>query len=330
MTGCTTNITKIDHLSIEFKKNTTEEFTDFENELIEILRQFGIKIKSKKPRSMSRFTRGNLLYAHSSLSKIKAAGSIKVNANQHLLKLEINGSQCEKINLSQQGFNVISELSFKHRGIIRRIDICYDDFTGRYNIRRVGQDYSASRYDSVKGVRPKKASHESTGKTLNIGSKLSYKFLKVYDKSAEQRLPSIHPLYKKWFRHEVTLKNQGKILIPLTAINHPDGIFLDAYPKAHRKFLKNVTPISIKRIATIQTASTFYNKIEVLRKQRGRTVRMIRDVVCNDTEALNLIVRNGLPSGITRSDDIENEEIRNELAYFFDENSISINKANDD
>ncbi len=330
MTNSIRNITKIDHLSIELRKESTKDLILLEKQIIEILTQYGVRISSKKPYSMTFFDKGYLLYSHSSLSKKRSAGSIKFSTKRLCIKLELNGAQCEKINLNSQGFKCISDLCKNHQAIIRRIDICFDDITGKYNLRRAGQDYSAGQYDSTKGIRPQKKTYLSSGRTLYIGSLNSYKLLRIYDKSAEQKLPSYHLYYKKWVRHELTLRNQGKIRISLSAINNPDGIFLDAYPKAHRKLLKNVTPISIERITAIQTATTISQKIECTRKQRGRTLRLIRDVLGSDSETLNLLVRDGNPSGVILPEEITLKKIRQELVEFFDQNNMNSKRKSHD
>jgi len=331
MTVCTENITKIDYCSIEFKVDSISMLASLKGRLIDLVRSYNIRVGSKKPHSMANFDDGNLLYSDSSTIDKKSAGSLKWQIKKGLVKIEFNGSQCEKIYLNSKGFRDIYTFAVINDAVLRRLDICCDDVSGKYNIRRAKQDYSSGKYNGNTGAKPKSESIKSVGSTFYIGSKLSYKFLRIYDKWAELSLTESHPLYKVWTRHELVLKNQGKIKIPLKALLNPDEIFLGAYPKAHRKFMKGVTPISIERIASIKVSSTVYKKLISLKKQRGRIIKTVRDIFVDDKKLLDVLCRNGVSASLNIPEFTSKEDVKKELSLFFQSNELlKSNEGNQD
>lgn len=250
-TECTQNKTMIDHLAIEFRSVNKNNFTKLIAEITEVVRLFEIKVSSKRPYASTTFKDGNLLYGDFKINGKLAVGAIKINHKELVLKLELSGAICMLIQTYENAFMPIYNFSIQHGGIIRRLDICFDDTSGKYNIRRTQQDFSSGKYQPTQGPKlTTKVLSSSAGTTKYIGSSSSFKFLRVYEKGKELKLPKEDPRYKNWTRHELVLKGQGKVLIPLKALLNSDGLFQASFPKAHRKMIKSTAPMNVRNELT--------------------------------------------------------------------------------
>jgi len=297
-THCPQKHTAIDHLTIEFSTKSKTEFQQLKTRLYEYLREHHIRIGSKGPHTLGQFTDGNLLHSALTTSNKKTKGSIKYLPAKNRLKLELNGAQCALIELSAQRFCPLIHLAQTHNGIIRRIDIYYDDFTGRFDIRRTQKDVAKGLYKPNTGPKPQVSYIGRPAQTMYIGSLKSSKFMRIYRKYLEQKLPSTDPLYGYWYRHEMVLKNQGKTVIPLLALRQSDGLFLGEYPKAHRKFIENTKPMNMQRIVAKQVACGIAAKTRYVKRQAGRLINLLDELVVDDSMIINGIKRPGLPQGI--------------------------------
>jgi len=247
-TQCPLKYTAIDHLAIEFTATNKIEYLQLNEFIKEYLTKHHIRIGSKKPNSLGCYQSGNLLYsALKGISK-KHSGSLKYQHSKNRIKLELNGSQCALIQLKNEAFEPLYHLAKEFMGVIRRIDIYYDDYTGRYNIRRVQKDIAKGLYKPKTGPSPQVNYVGRPASTMYIGSTKSSKFIRIYSKYLEQKLLKSDPLYGLWYRHEMVLKNQGKTEISLLSLIQSHCLFLGEYPRAHRKFVDDGNPINMQRI----------------------------------------------------------------------------------
>ncbi|WP_286266734.1 replication initiation factor domain-containing protein [Thalassotalea atypica] len=329
MTNCPQNKTKIDHISIEFK---TEEQADFDYKklvIIDYLKTVGIRLSNATPRYMNKFDSGFLLYSSFPEFEKKPKGSIKYFKNK-IIKLELSGSQCTIIELHKSGFYRLFELSNKLVGVIRRLDICYDDFTGKYSVRRVEKDYSNKLYKPASGKTPlPDTKGKGANKTWYLGSFSSAKYLRVYPKYIEQKIAEHDSRYGKWFRHEVVLKNQGVIFIPNEAMLNPDEYFLGAYPKAHRKLIKNVQPRNCQREAANRVADSLFPKYRNMRKQYGRTASVLSKVLQDDELLFQGIKRGGIPERVKLPDIVDFDLVKISLTNLI-RNDIEVRGSHND
>lgn len=313
-TVCTKNKTLIDHCAISFQTKNNLEMKHIILKIKYLMRRFKIRVGINKPQLTHKFTAGNILYCDYMAKNNKSVGSIKINYHDSLVKLELNGSLCSYIQLEDEGFSAIYEFSKAYCGIIRRLDICLDDKSGKYNLRRVQQDYSSGKYNSKSGPKLSSETHcSSSGRTKYLGSKLTYKFVRIYEKGKELKLAKNDPEYKNWTRHEVVLKNQGKVLIPLEALINPDGIFVSSFPKAHRKMLKNCEPLNVEKIVAKEVSTTLLQKTLTLKKMGGRTIDLIRSVIDDDTKTLDTICRDGQLSTLSIPDKLNRDILKEQF-----------------
>jgi len=298
-TTCTQNITRIDHCEISFTSGNNEQHAELLLKIMYLMRELDIKVLAKRASSSAFYDEGNLLSCGLKNKRNKPAGAININNKKRVISLCLNGSICCVISLKDVGFLQIYNFTNEFSGVIKRLDICLDDQTGKYNLRRVQQDYSRGKYDPASGPKlTKEYIKSSSGKTLYIGSKKSIKFIRIYEKGKELNLPKCDPRYLNWTRHEVVLKNRSKQVIPLKWLIETDRLFLSAFPKAHSKMIKNVIPLKIQRIVAVELVSDYLRKLQNLKFNRGRTIRFFRELIGNDTIALDAMCRDGQSSSI--------------------------------
>jgi DNA relaxase NicK len=292
-TMCPKNITHIDHLTLDFQFKSIHEFDMCKILIFKLLRVYKIRLTSSKPRTLNKFDDGNILSRNWSG---KRCGCLKFTDDKSSLRLELNGNVCAPIYGNPHGFYFIYYLANNYKAIIRRIDIAYDDFSGKYGLRRAGKDYSAKKYKSKTGCNPIiEKIKSSSGSCWYIGSKNSDKFLRIYEKGKQIGAEKLGEEHSNWIRHEVVLKNRGKVNIPLDTILNTDGIFVSSYPLAHKKMVKGVEPISITRIRAIPVAVKVIGKQSHLHKQYGRTINQLSQLFDPD-KLIESIRRTDKPS----------------------------------
>lgn len=186
-------------------------------------------------------------------------------------------------------------LSDRHASI-RRIDLAHDDFTGQtYNIDWMRAQYQGTGFTGRDGRKPRSFligdwDHGEKGRTYAVGSRLSGKYLRGYEKG-KQLGDSESP----WFRLELELLAKNR-LIPLDALLHPGRYLAGAYPCLSGL---DVTPASVP--TQIKAAGIRYNAlIEHIRRQYGQAINLVQAVEGGDAgRALEKIKRPGFPARFT-------------------------------
>ena len=297
-TQCPLKYTAIDHLAIEFTATNKIEYLQLIEFIKDYLRKHQIRIGSNKPKSLGCYHSGNLLYSALKGINKKISGSLKYLPCKRQIKLELNGSQCALIQLTHKAFEPLYLLAKQFQGIIRRIDIYYDDVTGRYNIRRAQKDIAKGLYKPKTGPSPQVHYLGRPAETMYIGSTKSNKFIRIYCKYLEQKLPKSDPLYGLWYRHEMVLKNQGKTEVSLLALIQSHCLFLGEYPKAHRKFVDGGEAINMQRIVAKHIARDISDRTRYAKRQCGRLLNTLDELVDNSELILAGLKRAGTPQGI--------------------------------
>jgi len=297
-TQCPQKITAIDHLAIEFTAINNLKYIQIIDLLKGILREYNIRIGSKSPHTLGCYRSGNLLHSALKGMNKKTTGSLKYLPMKKRIKLELNGSQCALIELTPKAFESLYYLAIQFQGVIRRIDIYYDDFTGLYNIRRAQKDVSKGMYKPKTGPSPKVSYLGRPASTMYIGSTKSSRFIRIYDKAIEQKLLKTDPLYCKWNRHEAVLKNQGKTEIPLLGLIQSDRLFLGAFQRAHKKFIAVGKPLDMQWIVAKHVSTELSKKQRYAQRQHGRLINLLDDLVDDPKLIIDCIKRPGEPRGI--------------------------------
>lgn len=152
---------------------------------------------------------------------------------------------------------------------ITRIDIAMDFFNGEYSPEQAREDRNNGLFNSANKIIPKgkcqgtewedMTGKDKSGKTYEIGTRNSVRFIRVYNKAAEQGVQG------DWVRFEIEFGR--KAIIPLDALAHPTAYFCGAAP-ACGKF----SDYSGKEIETkkLKLACTIERQLEIFKKQAGR------------------------------------------------------------
>lgn len=173
------------------------------------------------------------------------------------------------------------------RPVLTRIDLAHDDLQGE----RISPDWAESEWLSG-GFSKQKNKHPNieragnwhaptgAGRTLYIGSrKSSSMFVRCYEKGKEQGDPT-----SPWVRLELELKNADRV-IPFDILTRPSDYFVAAYP-CFLQFSNYATPETIvvkrnKAKIAVDAAK------DLIKKQYGKYLKVIRDIVGNDEVFLN-------------------------------------------
>lgn len=154
-------------------------------------------------------------------------------------------------------------------GRITRIDVCADDLTGLYPIRVAQQWWQAGEFDN-RGQRPKGKLHDDfdsgDGKTLEIGSRKSEKFMRVYEKGRQLGDPD-----SPWVRFEAEFKSSQRKELTLDILRDPAAYLLGAYP-----ILKFIDAVASRiDVTDAANAATWKSARRHIKRQYGATLHFI-------------------------------------------------------
>lgn len=154
-------------------------------------------------------------------------------------------------------------------GRLTRIDVCADDLTGLYPIRVAQQWWQNGEFDN-RGQRPKGKLHDDfdsgDGKTLEIGSRKSEKFMRVYEKGRQLGDPE-----SPWVRFEAEFKSSQRKELTLDILRDPASYLLGAYP-----ILKFIDAVASRiDVTDAANAATWKSARRHLKRQYGATLRFI-------------------------------------------------------
>lgn len=285
---------RIDYVIINFEVDNINEFNSVKSSILAWFQCNGIVPSCSKPhlgqaKSLNHFNDGQLLVERSHHGNI--CGAIKWNTLKTIFRLELSGRACNRINTHDDYFFIIQGLAKHHKAVIRRLDIAVDDFTGKYGIRFVQQAVSSGLYNSSTGQKPHYTPiKKGNERTLLIGSNKSFLSMCVYEKGKQMGLPANHPDFLKRVRHELRMNGTIKHPIPIDALFHPDNYFVGAYPRVHRRIIKNTTPRCIKREVVEETDISLDKKLKYARRQIGPSVFLAQQRL-TDSEIVSAISR---------------------------------------
>lgn len=297
---------RIDYLTIQLKPTTDLEFQLSSEVLISWLNKIGIGVTSSEP-ELKYFDQGCLLrsidLAHT------YCGAIKWNDTHDLIQLELSGQGCHYANTHNTYFFIFNEFAKSMQVKVKRLDIAVDTFEKKHGLRYVQQAYSRGLYSPATGSTPKRKDHSSdTGKSIIIGSRHSHKHVICYEKGKQLKFPVSSMEYERWFRHELRLIARASQPIPFDALFNPDEYFLGAFPKAHRRLIKNVEPRCIKREVIKATDKVLTDKLAYAKHQVGKTIYGAVERGLDSEIIVKTIMRKGkkdnicYPSFITEED----------------------------
>lgn len=291
-----TNKSIIDLLKIQMLPIQGQSVDEFIEQLSIYLRKMNIGRSNRKP-LLKYFNRGAKLYANDETNS--PCGSLKWEGASKYIQLELSGKGCNYFNCRDDKFKSLFELASAHQGVIKEIDIAVDDFTGKYNLRRINQDFTQGKFNGDRGIKPRRIKSNVDGAlSLRIGSLNSFKQFQGYDKSKQLKLLSTDHRYNNWTRLEVSIYARINAPIPLDCLLKPDAFFVGTYPKVLSKVIKGVEPRCIRREESVKTIVDFIRSIQALIKQWGKTHNALM-LIFDDTEKVtDLLSRPGLPSSL--------------------------------
>lgn len=297
---------RIDFLTIQLKPTTELEFQQSSEVLVHWLNKIGIQAVKGEP-NLKYFDQGCLLKPMDETQS--HCGAIKWNDTHDVIQLELTGAGCAYVNTHHDYFFIFEAFAKSMQVQIRRIDIAVDTFEKKHGLRFVQQGHSRGLYAAKTG---KCANREnissSSGKSIVIGSRHSYKRIICYEKGKQLRYPVGSFEYIYWFRHEVRLRASKKQPIALDALFKPDEFFVGAYPKINRRLIKHVAPRIIKREVIKAVDKTLTDKLAYAKHQVGKTIHSAKERGVTDERIVKMISRQGkkdnvqLPSFITDKD----------------------------
>jgi phage replication initiation protein len=185
----------------------------------------------------------------------------------------------------------------KHRAVLKRADVAYDDYEGQLvSIRWAVDQYQAGGFNAG-GRKPRTecfgdwldGEASTKGRTLGIGSRASGKYARCYEKGKQ-----LGDAWSPWTRIEVEWRAQDRH-IPYDILTKPGQYLAGAYP---------CLAVLNEHQSTIRTVAkgaqiTYARAIENAKLHCGKTVNLMLAVVGGDyAEVVNQLIRPGIPARI--------------------------------
>ncbi|TCB23576.1 replication protein [Acinetobacter sp. ANC 4635] len=204
--------------------------------------------------------------------------------NTYLVMLTGRGCSYAKEGWEQRLYTFLTNIA--KRGKITRIDLAHDDFEGK----KINVDWG-NMMDGMGGFkcgnRQPNVEHKGNwkrpngrGRTLNIGSRESGKYLRLYEKGRAEGDSD-----DNWQRAEVEFKAKDRVL-PYDMLLSPSEYFIAAYP-CFEFLAEDKQPT---RIETMVKNSVISCKaaLETIKHQFGRYINLFKNVY-EPEELINLI-----------------------------------------
>ena len=203
-------------------------------------------------------------------------GTLHFGGQRDTVLIEITGKGCMAAKPGWEK-RLYTFLSQAIRPLITRIDVARDFFNGEYSPELARDDHDNG-FFMVKNMTPKSECRgtawrceDYTGKTFNVGSKNSFKFVRIYEKGREQGDKN-----SIWTRFEVQWRKCKGQAIPLDVLLKPGEYLAGAYPLLNDRLFNS--PISRIQTTEIIAKTTFEQKLEHGKNQVGRLVRFLKDL----------------------------------------------------
>ena len=204
--------------------------------------------------------------------------------NTYLIMLSGRGCSMAKEGWEQRLYTFLTTVAT--RGKLTRVDIAHDDFDGT----KINVDWG-NMMDGMGGFqngnRAPNVEHKGNwkrpngrGRTLNIGSRESGKYLRLYEKGRAEGDPN-----DNWQRAEIEFKSRDQVL-PFDMLLSPSEYFTGAYP-CFEFLAEDIQPERIEvmvKTAQINASSA----LAIIKKQYGRYINLFKQVF-EPEELINLI-----------------------------------------
>ncbi len=208
------------------------------------------------------------------------AGMIELGGKE---TVRADGTVTARIELTGTGCQIYSAAGCDHAkrwlqlraklescaGRLTRVDVAADDLHGLHPVRMAMEWLEAGEFDN-RGQKVKRQLiddfDDGDGKTLNIGSRTSEKFMRVYEKGKE-----LGDRESPWVRYEGEFKASSRKELPLDMLRDPAGYLLGAYP------VLNFIVAMAQRIDVTKAAdvATWKSCRRHLKRQYGATLTFI-------------------------------------------------------
>ncbi len=244
-----------------------------------VYRELGMELSRPRGRGLHGYTDSFILLDKSGEHEL---GFVGFGGNNETVFIQINGLGCKYLF----DFTKPKKLHKVLAGIIgitniSRLDLAVDDFTGNFGFKYAKTAFFDGAFrTSKKGNYPKLSPVHSfdingneniTG--INVGSRTSRVFWRIYDKRQEQKIVDTDVI---WFRNEVELKK-----VSIDMLYSPAAAFAGLCD-----FAASMEPSDGRRFDTIKRKSVLEmkGKVSWARKQVGRTLAQITDFYDGDLD----------------------------------------------
>lgn len=252
---------------------------------------FGFGLAAKREKGMHNYKfayeledmLGMVLYGHSSKR----------------ISVQINGSGCAlaRKGWQQRLYDWLTSYKMVHLGDgsnkvfgcvnpkITRVDLCYDDFEGKYITVDI-----ADLWDNLDGFwcggRAPLIQHlgawkrpSGKGRTFTVGDRTSGKYCRIYERGKKEGDKA-----SPWVRAEVEFKSKDRY-IPLDVLLEPSKYFIGAYPCFEwlsRQLQQDFITPSKTEVVKKQSKINWDRSIEIVKEQFGKYIRQYSKIIDSD------------------------------------------------
>lgn len=204
--------------------------------------------------------------------------------NTYLVMLSGRGCSLAAEGWEQRLYTFLTTVAT--RGKLTRVDIAHDDFEGK-NINVDWGNMMDGMGGFQNGNRAPNVEHKGNwkrpngkGRTLNIGSRESGMYLRLYEKGRAEGDPD-----DNWQRAEVEFKSRDRIL-PFTMLLSPSEYFIASYP-CFQFLAEDKQPARIETMVKAAQINA-HAALEIIKKQYGKYINVFKQVF-EPEELINII-----------------------------------------
>lgn len=223
-----------------------------------------------------------------------SVGFIAFGGNEDTVYFQISGTGCKHVFSHTNGHRLHHWLTFFDVKVLRRADLCYDDFDGNFDCDYARLAYKDGAFKRNNGGRNPKISEtvdrDDTGvlgEIVRIGSRTSLVYWRIYNKALEQGVDGV------WYRTEVELKDVSLDVL-LSAARHFAGLcpFAESINLSDKHALDTVFKQKKAALLTLEARTLW------LRRQCGRAIYdLVEDWQLSAEETLIALVGNNPKHG---------------------------------
>jgi len=208
------------------------------------------------------------------------------------------------------------------RAKITRIDLCHDDFEGKYSVDYFNDQDTLGMFGT--GGRLPTVQHfgnwkrpDGLGRTLQIGKRGNGKVARLYEKGKQ-----LGDVTSPWVRSEVELSSADRI-IPFEVLLTPSGYFIATYQALKIFESSNIEPIRI-RTKVAESKIAWDKALQNARHAYGKYLNTFRKVY-DDSELLDILThrRTGTPDRLIPCEVLAKRYIADALQYSPDDAATS-------